>query len=131
METKEQLRKRLNDVQWKVTQESGTERPFTHPYTDLTEKGKYFCIVCNVLLFGSDHKFHSGCGWPAFFNSDFKENIREVQDVSHGMVRVEVRCKNCDAHLGHVFEDGPRPTGIRYCINGASLNFIMDNHLKL
>jgi peptide-methionine (R)-S-oxide reductase len=126
MEDKEALRKRLTEIQWKVTQESYTERPFTHPYTDLTEKGKYFCIVCSALLFTSTNKFHSGCGWPAFFDSVEKDNIKEVQDLSHGLERVEVRCFRCDAHLGHVFNDGPRPTGIRYCINGAAMNFIKD-----
>lgn len=124
---KEVLKKRLTDVQWKVTQESDTERPFTHPYTDLTENGKYHCIVCNALLFNSIHKFHSGCGWPAFFAPASQYQIKEIVDSSYGMLRTEVRCRTCDAHLGHVFDDGPLPSGIRYCINGASLNFFNDS----
>lgn len=124
---KSDLRQRLSDIQWKVTQENDTERPYSSPYTNLKETGNYFCIVCNTKLFTSVAKFDSHCGWPAFSAPAVHEQIKELVDTTHGMRRVEVRCKTCDAHLGHVFDDGPPPSGIRYCINGASLNFIRDN----
>ena len=121
---RQDLRQRLTDIQWRVTQESDTERPYSSPYTNLEEKGDYFCIVCNVKLFESVSKFNSHCGWPAFNTPALRGQIKEITDSTHGMQRVEVRCNTCDAHLGHVFNDGPPPSGIRYCINGASLNFI-------
>ncbi|CAG9332043.1 unnamed protein product [Blepharisma stoltei] len=123
MEDKESLRKRLTPLQYKVTQESFTEYPFTSEYTDHHESGIYNCVVCGVQLFSSQSKFNSGCGWPAFDAPMDANQIKNLHDSTHGMQRTEVRCQNCDAHLGHVFDDGPTATGIRYCINGASLQF--------
>ena len=120
---REELKKRLSDVEFRVTQESDTERPFTGKYCNFFDKGVYNCIVCGVSLFNSTDKFKSHCGWPSFSAESFKETILYIEDLSHGMKRVEIKCKNCDAHLGHVFEDGPTETGRRYCVNSASLNF--------
>lgn len=101
----------------------GTERPWSSPYEGLTEKGTYYCAVCGNALFKSDTKFESGCGWPSFYEPISKGSIIYTPDNSHGMQRTEVQCGRCKSHLGHVFEDGPPPTGLRYCINGVVLDF--------
>jgi len=121
-----------SDAQWSailspqayyVTRQKGTERAFTGQYWDHRAKGIYRCVCCDTALFASDTKFDAGCGWPSYFEAIDPNKVREETDRSHGMVRTEVMCNVCDAHLGHVFPDGPPPTGLRYCINSLSMTF--------
>lgn len=114
---------RLTPEQYHVTQEKGTERPFTGEYWDSKAKGMYRCVVCGTPLFSSDTKYDSGTGWPSFWDVVDPEGVAEKEDRSHSMRRTEVVCGSCDAHLGHLFPDGPNPTGLRYCINSAALEF--------
>lgn len=117
------LRARLGDLAWRVTQEAATERPFSGGFWDHFQAGRYRCIVCGSELFRSADKFDAHCGWPSFSEVAAQGKVETREDLSHGMRRLEVRCADCHAHLGHVFPDGPEPTGLRYCINSVALDF--------
>jgi peptide-methionine (R)-S-oxide reductase len=120
---KDKLREILSNEEYSVTQNKGTEPPFSGKYLNNKKSGVYSCICCNTELFSSKHKYESHSGWPSFFDIIDSENLKLIEDKSHGMSRIEVTCNKCGAHLGHVFDDGPKPTNKRYCINSVSLRF--------
>ncbi|WP_442755131.1 peptide-methionine (R)-S-oxide reductase MsrB [Methylocystis sp. JAN1] len=124
VKTDAQWRAQLSALAYDVTRREGTERAFTGPYWDAHEDGLFRCVCCDTALFDSKTKYDSGTGWPSFFAPVSKANVAESADSSYGMRRVAVSCKRCDAHLGHVFADGPKPTGLRYCMNGVALRFV-------
>lgn len=127
MKDNEYWRDKLTDEEYKVCREKGTEQPFTGEYWDTTDDGVYHCRCCGEALFMSDSKFDAGCGWPSFFRPADAQVVEEASDHTHGMTRTEIMCKKCGSHLGHVFEDGPQPTGLRYCVNSLSVKLDKDS----
>ena len=123
VKTDEEWRKQLTPEQYKITRQHGTERAFSSPDFDTSVPGVFRCVCCGNPLYASTSKFNSGTGWPSFYQPINNDAIYEVPDFSYGMVRTEIRCRVCDAHLGHVFPDGPQPTGLRYCMNGIALKY--------
>jgi len=121
--TEQEWQQKLSPEQYQILRQCGTEPAFTGKYYKHKEKGSYHCAACGELLFSSETKFDSGSGWPSFYAAADKNNIKEVIDNSHGMIRTEIKCAHCDSHLGHIFHDGPKPSGMRYCVNSASLDF--------
>jgi peptide-methionine (R)-S-oxide reductase len=119
-------RQELTPEQYRILREQGTERPWTSEYLDAKGDGMFHCAACGAAVFSTDTKFESGSGWPSFFEPAVAEAVEVIRDTSHGMIRTEVRCANCGGHLGHVFDDGPQPTGLRYCINGCALDLQQD-----
>lgn len=124
----QEWRELLTPEQYRVTRQAGTEAPFSGEYEQHWDKGEYLCVCCGHPLFGSESKFNAGCGWPSFHSELEEASIVQRPDFSHGMSRTELLCRNCNAHLGHIFPDGPPPTGLRYCINLASLRFVGDEN---
>jgi peptide-methionine (R)-S-oxide reductase len=122
----EEWKNKLTEEEYYILRQKGTERPFTGKYYDFYEKGHYVCAACGLKLFDSDSKYSSGCGWPSFSDEMLEGNIKYNKDTSHGMIRTEILCAACDGHLGHVFNDGPPPTGLRYCVNSASVDFVKE-----